>query len=428
VRSLENIPLESEPSDMVVGDRGEVWFALPGQSSIGLYVPDAGLRYIRLGFKATHLAYSAGAVAAYSPGSLGLAIIEAASARVVLEASGPGMIDAVVPVDAGFALIRKLPTITLLQHVSPSGKVLWETSISVELERYGVAAGSGRYVWLRTQAGHLLMVEIGREGYKEFKPGLEPLLLASAGGKVWAISREGEAALVSVRGVERRVDLKTRVYLGDEALALEADRLVLLSPVTELIIHVSGSEVVREALYDGVAQAALRGGSEVYILGKSLKNILVASLSRPPTISDASATPSEDGASIRLRARVSDPDNDLAEGPTALAMLGTTVVTAAMSKSGDTYYAELRVPEGEGTLRVMVEASDAGGNRVRVDVGAFEVSGGRVKSSGTPPPQTVSGQEFQSLIMLSVELSLFVVLIAAAGIVVLSRSRRRRRR
>jgi hypothetical protein len=428
IRSFENIPLESPPSDMVVDDGGGIWFALPGQSALGLYLPDTGLSYIRLGFKATDLAHGAGAVAAYSTGLPELAVVDVSSRRILYEASGPGMINAVVPLDQGFAVIKRLPTLTQVQQITPTGEVLWETSITVELESYGVAAGSGKYVWLRTVEGPLLMLEAGREGYREYRLGWKPVILASTGGKVWAINPEGEAALVSIRGVERRVNLETRVYLGYKAFALARDNMVLLSPVTEILLEVTGSGIAREGLPEGVSLAASRGGIEVYVLDKSFRNIVVASFSRPPTISDASATPSGDGASISVRARVSDPDDDLAGDPRAIALLGTTVVTAPMTRSGDTYQAELKVPEGDGTVRVMVEASDMGGNSVRNDLGTFEVSAGKVKGAGTPPPQTAPQEDLQSFLLLSVEMALLVVLIAAIGLVFFGRSRRRGRR
>ena len=430
-------PLSYPASDMVVDDAGRIWFALPLGRSVALYVPDVGVNNIELGFSVSDLAYGHGVVVAYEAGSSELAFIDSASGRVVWRSVEAGLIDSVVTVDEGFVLVKNFPTMSLLVHLSPDGKVLWESRITDrQLERYRPAAGSGRYVWLKTVDGNLLMVELGREGYREFKLEKKPVVLASREGKVWAVDPDGGVARLSIRGVELRLNTEFKVRVGDVGFALPGDRLVILSRLEGFIREISGGKVSSEQLQASFTLAALRGSALIYLLDPSEKRIVVASVSRPPVISDASATPVENGARVKVVARVTDPDGDLAEGyPRVVGVLGSEVTTQQMSLSGGVYSAELAVPEGDGVLRIYIQALDAGGNEARLEVGNYQVSGGRVSGSGptptvtaTPTATATSPTDLSSLFPFAVEMAFFLVLVTALVVILLGRQRRGRRR
>ncbi|MDW8073633.1 MAG: hypothetical protein RMJ28_05305 [Nitrososphaerota archaeon] len=430
---IEYPPLDFTPADAVVDGFGRIWFALPPERAVGLYTPDVGLNLINLGFEVSGLALGDNVLAAYSVGESDVAFIELSSGRVVWQSEEAGQVDAVLPVDGGFVLVKSFPTMTLLTHVSPAGEVLWENRIvDRELVRHRGAAGSGRFVWLRTVDGNILMVELGREGYKEFRLGRDFVALASREGKLWAVDSDGEATRLSIRGVEAKVRIGFSFRLGDPAFALPGDRLVILSRVDRVIFDVVGGQVSREHLQSSFTLAALKGAYEVYLFDPEERSILVATVSRQPVLSDASATPVGDGDRVRVTVRVSDPDGDLAEGyPRVLGVLGTEVSSQEMSLSGGVYSAELAVPRGEGVFRVYVQALDSGGNEARIEVASYQVSGGSIASEGSAPTTPTQGgtpSDLSAFLPVAVELAFFAVLVTALTVFWLSRSRRGRRR
>jgi len=432
VRYLEEFeypPLESQPSAMVVDDAGGIWLALPEEGSVARYVPEAGLRIVDLGFKATDLVYAHGVVAAFQPGSSEIAFVDAARSVVTWRSSEAGLIDDVVAVSGSFVLVKSFPTMSLLVQLTPKGEAIWENMIADKvLERNRVAAGSDEYVWLRTSEGSLLVVELGREGYKEFRMEKKPVLLASREGKVWAVDPEGGVTRISIRGVEARVNTGFTARLGDYVFALPSNRLAILSRIENILVEISGDRVSKEQLQVRFLLAAMRGSSSIVLLDASEKRVLVASLSRPPVISDASAQVLSDGQRIQVRARVSDPDEDLASGyPRAAALLGTQVVSTEMSREGEIYTAELAVPVGDGALRVYVQALDLGGNDMRLDVASFEVMGGKVVGSGSvqPPPQPQPSTGISEILPLAVEMAFFVILVTTLTLFWVSRARSR---
>ncbi len=428
-------PLSYPPSDMVVDDAGRIWFALPLGRSVALYVPDVGLNNIELGFSVSDLVYGYGVVVAYEAGSSELVFIDSSTGKVLWKSVEAGLIDAVVTVDGGFVLVKNFPTMTVLTHLSPEGNVLWEGRITDrQLERFRPAAASGRYVWLKTVDGNLLMVELGREGYREFKLDKKPVVLASRDGKVWAVDSDGGVARLSIRGVELRLNTEFRARVGDIGFALPGDRLVILSRLEGFIRDISGGQVSSEQLQASFTLAALKGPTLIYLLDSSEKRIVIASVSRPPAISDTSATPVENGVRVKVVARVTDPDGDLAEGyPRVVGVLGSEVATQQMSLSGGVYSAELVVPEGDGVLRVYVQALDVGGNEARLEVANYQVEGGRISGSGPTPtvtttPTATTPTDLSSLFPIAVEMAFFLVLVTALVVILLGRPRRARRR
>ncbi|MEM4404817.1 MAG: hypothetical protein QXR28_03005 [Nitrososphaerota archaeon] len=426
-------PLKYQPSSMVVDDSGHIWFAMPQGRAVALYVPGVGVNLIDVEARVSDLAYGHGVVVAYEAGSSDVVFIDAASGRVLSKSVESGYVDAIVPVDGGFVLVKNFPTMTMLVHVSPGGEILWESKISdKQLERYRPAAGSGKYVWLRTVEGNLLLIELGREGYKEYRLEKKPIVLASRDGKVWAVDSEGGVTRLSIRGVEARLNTGSKVMLGDPCFALPGDRLVILSRIDGVVTEISDGQASREALQNSFTLAALKGVAEVYMADASEKSILVASFSRQPTIYDASATPVGDGGVIRVTARVSDPDGDLAEGyPRVVGVLGTDTSIQQMSLVGDVYSADLAVPKSAGVLKVYVQVMDAGGNEARLEVASYQVSGGRVTGVGpataTPPPSQGTSN-LSSLFPFAVEMTFFIILVTVLVVVWLGRSRRGRRR
>lgn len=432
--SLDYPPLSYPPMDVVVDDMGRVWFALPLERAVALYIPDVGVNLINLGFKASNLVYGHGLIVAYDVGSSEVAFLDASSARVVWESVEAGILNSIVVVDGGFVFVKNFPTMTLLTHVSPSGDILWESSISDrQVERFKGAAGSDRYVWLKTVDNNLLLVEVGRGGYKEFRLGRSIVALASRDGKVWAVDSDGGVTRLSPGGVEASLRTEIGFRPGDIVFALPGDRLVILTMIDAFLTEVVGARVSREPLQYSFNLAALKGVSEIYLIDSSRKEIIIASISRPPVISDVSASLVDDGRKVLVRARVSDPDDDMAEGfPRALGTLDGRAFSQQMSLQGGVYVAELEVPQGDGVLRIYVQAADRGGNEVSLQAAALQVSSGKATSlstsTTTQSPTVEAPQDLTSLFPLAAELVLFAVLVSALTVIWLTRSRRGRRR
>jgi len=437
-RVIEYPRLEHPPSYAVVDEAGRLWFALPTLESVALYVPDVGVNLVGLGFAASDLSYGRGSVVAYSAGSREVAFLDAGTGRVSRSWLEPGDLDTVFPMEGGFVFVERsaLTGEALVVHVSESGEVRWRWRIEGRrLAAYKTATGSGRSVWLSTSDGAIIHIEVGKEVYREFRLGGGVVAMASRDGKAWVIRADGVITRLSPGGVEARFETGLTFRVGDAAIALPGDRLVVLSRIDRVWVEIEGEKVSRLSLPYPFTQVALRGVSEIYLVDSTERRILVAPVSRRPVIYDYRVE-AGDGV-VRVFARVSDPDEDLEEGyPVAVAVVGGQSTSIQMKPWGGGYSAELRVPGGSGVMRVYVRAKDLGGNEESVEVGSFQVLGGSIAGEATaqasggletraPPPATTS---IQSILPMTVELLLLTVMLGALVVFALGRSRRSRRR
>ncbi|MEM4302379.1 MAG: hypothetical protein QXQ70_00590 [Candidatus Caldarchaeum sp.] len=424
--NIVNIPIQGTPVRVDADGGNLLALAFADKSVIGLYYVDVGSYVeIPLGSPVVKTVFSKGkAVALLMPGNK-LAVVETASKKatfVELEFTATsiaadskniyvayaraGRIDKLSADDLGLVETFSSALADGVDSLSVYESVVWTVSPSLDIVNFhGRGSGSVKV------NGVITRLQAVKDG-------------------AWIILSDDTVIMVSGTSIVYRTNLPKATFVTS---VTALDQKLVYSSISRRVVGVVDQTGYREVNMSSYSPSSVATGlnRRIWFLDSLSKNVGYIFDSQPPRIFDWSMNRLQDG-SAEVRAKVSDPDGDVASVTlVAIQYQGVYVlgpVSTPMDSVQEFYRGVYRPAAGVTRVELYVNVTDSTGNHASQKIGEVDYSVSTTSPVLTTQTGTVPQQDGRAVFSIAAELLLLIPLILVVTFFAVNRKGKRKTR
>ncbi len=436
-------PLTSTPSDMLVDDYGYVWLALPLEKIVcRVDLTSESVRIVNLPIEATKILRSGDKIMAFERGNDKVILIDLTSLEMYKTVVLPKPVENSWNSLNGFWI--KLIGSNDLLLINEEGVIVKEFNIDMIDSAQGLSE-FGIYVWYIGPDGKSIR-RIDTSTGIEKSITLNTLLyaiLAVSENEAWIISNDNSISFISI---DSTAPLKT---FKPKSGTIGINKLYAIEP-TRIIFVNAASGVIGEIIDDSITERSLGGilptfsdllkKSKVYFIDVKKNNLGYVIVSYSPEISEVTSTIKSE-SELFIEATIKDREMDIKDGyPRVVVMQGNKKLKMVpmIKNVNNKFVASILLNDLDGKITFVIEVLDWGDNLIKSTAGTFSIKNGIIvttetvtttKSTATTYITTTGTNvvDMGQVMMLSIELILLFVLLAALIVVVMRRPHRTRK-